>query len=101
MSKEIRAFIKSGAIYKSVKRVRELMKCELCFNELCQNRHIYTTNWDFISLRFVADFRTKSPYHGSFYKLYNKINESSEKKNKISLRNVHPKRRYTFLNGPG
>ena len=33
MSKEIRAYIKSGAIYKSVKRVRELMKCEFCFNE--------------------------------------------------------------------
>ena len=43
MSKEVGAFIKSGAIYKSVKRVRELMKCELCFNELCQNRHLYTT----------------------------------------------------------
>ena len=43
MSKEIRAFIKSGAIYKSVKRVRELMKCELYFNELSQTPHIYTT----------------------------------------------------------
>ena len=44
MSKEIGAFIKSGAIYKSVKRVRELMKCEFCFNDLSQNRPLYTTD---------------------------------------------------------
>ena len=43
MSKEVGAYIKSGAIFKSVKRVRELMKCELCFNELSQNRHLHTT----------------------------------------------------------
>ena len=39
MSKEVY----DGAIYKSVKRVRELMKCELCFNEWAQNPHLYTT----------------------------------------------------------
>ena len=45
MSKEVGAFIKGGAIFRSVKRVRELMKCELCFNELSQNPHLYSTNY--------------------------------------------------------
>ena len=66
MSKEVGAYIKSGAIFKSVKRVRELMKCELCFNELSQNRHLYTTHRNtIIRLRqrfqqtdWVADRRT-------------------------------------------
>ena len=54
MSKEIGAYIKSGAIYKSVKRVRELMKCELCFNELSQTPHIYTTVTNPRTDRFIT-----------------------------------------------
>ena len=44
------AFLQDGAIFRSVKRVRELMKCELCFNKLSQHRHLYTTTGDKLSL---------------------------------------------------
>ena len=65
MSKEIGAYIKSGAIYKSVKRVRELMKCELCFNELSPNRPLSTT--DNISFKMTVSLSTAAQMAYTFH----------------------------------